>query len=203
MHAVEQFCKARTTACTGAHKLLLCVCSKYCEITSIKKIPFKDGIEFYYNGWKKDGLGYIKKENIQKNIKWIEEYKILIPKAWGIGSMDKDWLNPFIIAPNSCCTETYLVIGPFSNKKTADVIISYTQTKFFHFLVLLIKNTQNAMKKVYQFVPIQNFTEPWTDEKLYAKYGLTEEEIAFIDSMIRPMDMSKNENDDQNGFDDE
>ena len=101
--------------------------------------------------------------------------------------MDKDWLNPFIITPNSCCTETYLVIGPFANKKKADSIIAYTQTKFFHFLVSLIKNTQNAMKKVYQFVPTQNFDERWTDEKLYKKYKLTNEEIEFIESMVRPM----------------
>jgi len=154
-----------------------------------KKTSFKDGVEFYYNGWKKDGLGFIKKENIQKNVSWIDEYKILIPKAWGVGSMDKDWLNPFIIEPNSCCTETYLVIGPFGNKKKAESVIEYTQTKFFHFLVSLIKNTQNAMKKVYQFVPNQDFSQSWTDEKLYKKYNLSTEEIDFIESMVRSISL--------------
>ena len=62
-------------------------------------------------------------------------------------------------------------------------------TRFFRFLVLLKKNTQNAAKGVYQFVPIQDFSESWTDEKLYKKYGLTAEEIAFIESMIRPMEL--------------
>ena len=57
------------------------------------------------------------------------------------------------------------------------------------FLVLLKKNTQNAAKGVYQFVPIQDFSESWTDEKLYKKYGLTQEEINFIESMIRPMEL--------------
>jgi site-specific DNA-methyltransferase (adenine-specific) len=52
---------------------------------------------------------------------------------------------------------------------------------------LLIKNTQNAMKKVYSFVPMQDFSKPWTDEELYQKYGLTQDEIAFIESMVRPM----------------
>ena len=71
-------------------------------------------------------------------------------------------------------------------------VLSYIQTRFFRFLVLLRKNTQHAAKGVYQFVPTQNFDEPWTDEKLYKKYGLTEDEIAFIESMIRPMDVSQN-----------
>jgi site-specific DNA-methyltransferase (adenine-specific) len=159
---------------------------------SFKKVEFENAVEFYYNGWKKEGLGYIKKDSIQKNISWIKDYKILIPKAWGVGIMDKDWLNPFIIGNNSCCTETYLIIGPFVDDKKAQRVIDYTQTKFFHFLVSLIKNTQNAMKKVYQFVPMQNFNEKWTDEKLFKKYNLTTEEINFIESMIRPMDITQN-----------
>jgi hypothetical protein len=61
------------------------------------------------------------------------------------------------------------------------------ETRFFRFLVSLAKITQDGTAKVYQFVPIQNFNEPWTDEKLYAKYGLNAEEIAYIESMIRPM----------------
>lgn len=148
---------------------------------------FENSIKFYYYGWQKNGVGHIDKSVIQKNTEWIEKYKILIPKAWGVGNLTKDWLNPFIVEPNSCCTETYLVIGPFDDNETVDNVVNYTQTKFFHFLVSLIKLTQNAMKKVYSFVPMQDFTQPWTDEKLYAKYGLTKAEIAFIESMIRPM----------------
>lgn len=56
-------------------------------------------------------------------------------------------------------------------------------------MVLLIKNTQDVPKRVYSFVPVQDFNEPWTDEKLYKKYGLTKDEIAFIKSMVRPMDV--------------
>ena len=59
-------------------------------------------------------------------------------------------------------------------------------------MVMLLKNTQHALKKVYQLVPVQDFSKPWTDEELYAKYGLTDDEIAFIDSMIRPMDVGGN-----------
>jgi site-specific DNA-methyltransferase (adenine-specific) len=62
------------------------------------------------------------------------------------------------------------------------------QTRFFRFLVLLRKNTQHAAKGVYSFVPVQDFSETWNDEKLYKKYGLTRDEIAFIESMVRPME---------------
>lgn len=62
------------------------------------------------------------------------------------------------------------------------------QTKFFHLMLGLKKVTQHTTSKVYQFVPLQDFSKPWTDEELYAKYGLTEEEIAFIESMIKPME---------------
>ena len=90
--------------------------------------------------------------------------------------------------PNSCCTETYVVIKPFEKAETARNVISYVKTRFFRFMVLLKKNTQDAPARVYQFVPIQDFSHPWTDEMLYKKYGLTADEIAFIESMIRPME---------------
>lgn len=68
-------------------------------------------------------------------------------------------------------------------------MMSYIATKFFRFLVLQKKNSQNAAKGVYQLVPQQDFSKPWTDEELYEKYGINESEIAFIDSMIKPMDL--------------
>ncbi len=159
---------------------------------------FEGSVAFYYYGWQREGLGYIDKTRINKNIDWVKDYKIYISKAYGAGeTFPHQIINlPILGEPNSCCTESYLVIGPFANKKKAERIISYIQTKFFRFLVLLIKNTQNGMKKVYSFVPMQDFEETWTDEKLYKKYGLNEDEIRFIDSMIRPMDLTNaNESD--------
>jgi len=85
------------------------------------------------------------------------------------------------------------MIGGFDDKITTENVLSYITTKFFRFLVLLIKNTQDAPKKVYQFVPIQDFNVKWTDEKLYKKYGLTQKEIDFIESMIRPMELNEKE----------
>lgn len=155
---------------------------------------FEGSCSFYYNGWQSKGIGYIEKDKIQKNQDWIKDYKILVSKAYGErGAFPYRVIaKPFLIGQNSCCTETYLVIGPFSNETTTKNVISYMHTRFFRFLVLLIKNTQNAMKKVYTFVPMQDFTESWTDEKLYQKYKLTADEIAFIESMVRPMDLTTN-----------
>ena len=86
------------------------------------------------------------------------------------------------------CTETYLVIGASDSEDTVTNIKEYMKTKFFRFFVLFKKNTQNAPRGVYQFVPMQDFSKPWTDEELYKKYGLTQEEIDFIENMIKPME---------------
>lgn len=69
-------------------------------------------------------------------------------------------------------------------------VIAYIKTRFFRFVVLQKKPSQNATRKVYDFVPMQDFSDTWTDEKLYDKYGITKDEIAFIESMIRPMELN-------------
>ena len=149
---------------------------------------FPDSVQFYYNGWRKEGLGFVERKYIKKGSHLVDEYKVLVPRVWGAGDPESDWVNPFVAPPNSCSTETYLSIGPCTSEEIAKNIVSYMQTKFFHFMVFLIKNTQQAMQKVYSFVPLLDFTKPWTDEELYAKYGLTDDEIAFIESMIKPME---------------
>ena len=79
-------------------------------------------------------------------------------------------------------------LDEFEKEYEARNLITYIQTKFFRFMVMLLKNTQHALKKVYALVPQQDFSKPWTDAELYAKYNLTDEEIAFIESMIKPME---------------
>jgi len=152
-----------------------------------KKKIFDNAVKLYQNG----GIGYIKINEVLKNKDWINKYKVYISKAYNAGdSYPHQILNkPFFGEKNSCCTETYIVIGCFDTEKEAKNVINYISTKFFRFLVLLHKPTQDATSKVYSFVPIQDFTQKWTDEKLYAKYGLDEDEIAFIESMIRPMEL--------------
>ncbi len=97
-----------------------------------------------------------------------------------------------ILKPNEICTETYIIVGSFNSEKECLNLLSYLKTKFTRFLVSQLSFSQDITKDRFAFVPIEDFSEPWTDEKLYKKYGLTEEEIAFIESMIRPMDVSQN-----------
>ena len=134
--------------------------------------------------------GYVDSDAVTSNKELVDKYKVLISYAYGERGDFPYFVigKPFIAPPQSCCSETYLVIGQFNNKEMCENCISYMKTKFFRFLVLLSKNTQHATSKVYQFVPLQDFSHPWTDEMLYKKYGLDENEIAFIESMIRPME---------------
>jgi len=92
-----------------------------------------------------------------------------------------------ILPPGTICTETYLVIGAYATRQEAQNLISYMKTKFFRFLVAQFMYSHHITKESYTFVPMQDFSKPWTDEELYAKYGLTADEIAFIEQMIRPM----------------
>ncbi|UTO04274.1 Eco57I restriction-modification methylase domain-containing protein [Moraxella sp. FZLJ2107] len=143
-----------------------------------------ENVMLYQNG----GVGYIKISEIPKNRDWVLRHKVIIPRAFGTGDSKNDLLKPMYAGVNTACTETYLVVGLFQDEKTCNNVISYMGTKFFHFLVTLIKNTQDAPKRVYQLVPVQDFSKPWTDSELFLKYGLNNEEIKYIQEMIRPMD---------------
>ena len=134
-------------------------------------------------------VGYLKDGTIiSKNKDIVGKWKIFTPKAIGSGNSKEDKVKPIIGEPNSVCTETYIVFGSYDDRQTAENVSSYIRTKFFHFLLTLRKNTQDALARVYQFIPMQDFSKPWTDEELYKKYGLTKEEIDFIENMIKPME---------------
>lgn len=134
--------------------------------------------------------GYVSAEKITRNKELVNKWKICIAYAYGErGDFPYRVIaNPFVSEPNSCCSETYIILHIADSEEEAKNIISYVKTKFFRFLVLLKKNTQHCTQSYYQFVPIQDFSKPWTDAELYAKYGLTQEEIDFIESMIKPME---------------
>ncbi len=135
-------------------------------------------------------IGYISPDEITDSNELIGKHKVFISSAYNAGDTYPHQIinKPFYGGPDSCCTETYIAIGPFSSKEEADNVISYMKCRFFRFLVLFLKISQHTAQKVYSLVPVQDFSESWTDEKLYAKYRLTDDEIAFIESMIRPMD---------------
>ncbi len=144
----------------------------------------EDDILIYGN----KSTGYVSKNKILNNINWVSKYKLFVPYAIGSGDSNSDNVKPIFGDRNTCCTETYLIFGPFEDRGTAMNVNSYVRTKFFHFLLTLKKNTQHATSKAYEFIPMQDFSENWNDEKLYKKYGFSNEEIEFIDGMIKPME---------------
>lgn len=153
----------------------------------------KTDVKMYISGNDKKFKGkafYAPYSMITKGHEMIPWHKIYINMAGsGSDSFPHQILGkPFYGEPNTICNQSYLVIGPFADKQECENVMSYIATKFFRFMVLQKKNAQHAMRGVYQLVPIQDFSKPWTDEELYAKYGLTDEEIAFIESMIKPME---------------
>ena len=136
--------------------------------------------------------GAMNRSLIAKNTHLIDTWKVLAPKA-GPGNSGGHILpdmvlgKPSIAEPNSVCTQTWIVAGPFKSKMQAEIVARYLQTSFARFLVSLRKISQDAMKGVYRWVPQQNWNQDWTDEMLYQKYGITDDETTFINSMIRPM----------------
>lgn len=161
-----------------------------------KDIIYKENNFNRYKVYAYPHSGYIDKQCVRNNFDSVSKFKVFISKAYGERGEFPYWVigKPFVGEPDSVCTETYLLIGSCDNKSYAENITSYISTRLFRFLVLLKKNTQNAPKGVYFFAPLQDFSKPWTDEELYQKYNLTDEEIAFIESMIKPMDLGGDNN---------
>ena len=149
-----------------------------------KKESFPGSVQFYYNGWRKEGIGFFPKKDVTKGAALIDTYRIFIPKAWGTGDRKNDWLNGFIVEPGSVSTETYLTVGPFKNRAEAENCLSYIHTKFFHAMVSLLKITQNSMQIIYTKVPLVDFAHPWNDQLLYERFNLSQQEIAYIEQNI-------------------
>ena len=133
--------------------------------------------------------GFINRAEVRKNVDAIDKWKVLVPKAYGAGeTYPHQILGKEIVAePPSVCTQTYLIVSPFRSEREAQSFASYYRTRFFRFLVSLRKITQDALRSTYKWVPSQAWDIAWNDDLLYKKYGITDDEISFINSMIRPM----------------
>jgi site-specific DNA-methyltransferase (adenine-specific) len=137
--------------------------------------------------------GRIEHSKIVKGHALVERWKVLLSMGYGEGGETRDYPRnilgkPIIAEPGSACTETYIVIDHFENEQHAKNLAAYLRTRFLRFLVGLKKNTQHVSKDKFNFVPRMAMTQKWTDEKLYDHFGLTQEEILFIESIIRPGD---------------
>lgn len=142
------------------------------------------------------GTGKYQRRFVHVGIEYIDKWKVMISylSAEHAGQPDKNGqfrvLSTMeLLPPKHICTETYLLAGCFDTKEKAQNLISYLSTKFARFLVGQIAVSQHITKSCFAFVPLQDFSKPWTDQELYAKYSLTQEEIDFIESMIKPMEL--------------
>lgn len=129
--------------------------------------------------------GWVERKELKRNLEFIDKYKLFIPRSIGGGNILRDRVNPIIANPNTCCSGTYLICGPFEDKNECINVVSYINTKFFHFLLSLKKVSQDTVAGVYEFIPVQDFSKKWTDKELYIKYNLTEDEINYIEKNVR------------------
>ncbi len=157
-----------------------------------KVSPFVNSLTLHSS----EGASYIGSNEIEKGADSVNNYKIIIGKvsAEHAGEPGKDGkyrvltASTRVIGPQEVCTHSYFIIGNYPAKEKADNLLTYLFTKFVRFLLLVTMSSINLSKSVFWVVPLQDFSHPWTDEMLYKKYGLNDEEIAFIESMIRPME---------------
>jgi hypothetical protein len=156
-----------------------------------KKTRHADDVLIYQNG----GTGYVARNAVPSGTELIDKWKIYVGRAApGTGNRDtyphRILSTPFIGEPGSISSETYLCIGPFDTKFEAESALSYLTCRLTRLLILLHKPSQDTTRRVYTFVPTQDWTKKWTDEELYAKYGITPTEIEFIEKVVRPMDLT-------------
>jgi len=145
----------------------------------------------YQNG----GTAFIARDSITTATELIDKWKIYVGRAApGTGNRDtyphRILSTPFLGEPGSICSETYLCIGPFDTQAEAENALSYLACRLTRLLILLHKPSQDTTRKVYTFVPTQDWTKRWTDEDLYARYGISPSEVEFIEKVVRPMELT-------------
>ena len=148
------------------------------------------------------GRQWAQRDVVQKNAKWVDMWKVLLSATSSehAGQADRSGMRRIfsrieILEPGTATTHSYLIVGPTISKSEAVNVAHYLRTKFVRFLVSLVLATQHVSKSNFAFVPVQDFSKLWTDSELYKKYKLTKNEIAFIESIIRPMDPSETTDD--------
>jgi len=160
--------------------------------TFVHGAPSSKGLKKPVKLYGSQRISWVERATIERNASWIDEWKVLMTRVQGTSAAVETMFlsKPIIAGPGEACTESYVVAGRFKNRKAASLYAQYLRTRVVRFLVSLRKATQDAAKDVYAFVPAVPLNQEWTDEKLYERYGLTREEIAFIESIVQPMDTS-------------
>lgn len=131
--------------------------------------------------------GFIGSKEVSRNEELINKNKLFVSFAYGSGHEKVNQVinKPFVPEVGSVCSGTYLVIGPFKDENETKNVKKYMETKFFRSLVYALKKTQHGTKKVYKFVPIEDFSKELTDSYLYKKYNLSQDEINYIEENVK------------------
>jgi site-specific DNA-methyltransferase (adenine-specific) len=163
--------------------------------TNFKGRPSPVGLERPVKLFENQRVGWAERKAIAINPDWIDEWKVLMTRVQGTSAaVETKFLSrPVVAGPGTACTETYLVAGHFDNETEANRYATYLSTRFVRFLVSLRKPTQDAARGVYGFAPDLPLDHEWTDDELYKRYGLTEDEIAFIEAQVAEHDSSASE----------
>jgi site-specific DNA-methyltransferase (adenine-specific) len=157
--------------------------------TFVHGAPSSKGLKNPVKLYGSQRISWVERAAIDRNVDWIDQWKVLMTRVQGTSAAVETMFlsRPIIAGPGEACTESYVVAGRFKTKKIASLYAQYLRTRFVRFLVSLRKATQDAAKDVYAFVPDVPLNQEWTDENLYKRYGLTKEEISFVESIVRPM----------------
>jgi site-specific DNA-methyltransferase (adenine-specific) len=157
--------------------------------TNVRGAETAKGLKEPVTLWSSAGVSYLTRSEIPRNHEWIDQWKVILGLAYGERGSFPYWITaaPEVLGPNTAVTETYLVIDRFKDEATANLFAAYLRTRFVRFLISLQKYTQHLYSDRFSFVPDLSMDCEWTDEMLYKKYGIDEREVAFIESMIRPM----------------
>ena len=153
-------------------------------VSDVQNAEFSLPLLYLEKGTRK--YGYVRKADIKKNAQDIPSPKVFIPKAGGSGNDMMILGQPEVAKKNAICSQTFLY-AKFESEEAAHNFAIYLRTKFFRILVSAAKITQDAPSGVYRFVPLLDLTRTWTDAELYKHYQFTKEEIAYVESMIKPM----------------
>jgi site-specific DNA-methyltransferase (adenine-specific) len=130
--------------------------------------------------------GYITLADVTDKYSALEKFKLFFTTTYSSDAViPPEYIKAY---KNELCTETFLLIGPFNSEIQMNNCASYMDTNFFRFLLFIGHGTMQVNQSVFSYIPLQDFTKPWTDEELYKKYNLTDDEISFIESMIKPME---------------
>ena len=158
--------------------------------TNFRGKPSASGINKPVKLFENQRVGWVQRKAIPVNSDWIDQWKVLMTAVQGTSAaIETKFLSkPIIAEPGTACTETYLIAGHFDSEKAAVNYANYLRTRFVRFLVSLRKVTQHATRDVYAFVPDLQPNEDWTDAKLYKRYGMNKNEIAFIESQVAEHD---------------